>query len=1017
MREEKSIEAKPQKRTVLRLTMWIVSIVVVLIVLALLLLPAFVSSKKGQQIISAKINRYINGRANFINLSMGWFKGIKITGLSFKDNAGLTSVQVKQIATKPHYSSLLMGDLSFGQTVIDQPKVSVNLKNRPEAKSEPSAVKAKPISLAIDVVVNDGDLKVTDSKNRTVEVSQINSLLNLRPLGQQSNFKVDMAVTSDETATASKISAAGQVTPSVKNGWSLQGTTGGLTIEVNDLNLASIEPILELANVGLQAKGVLTANITGEVKDGRIENLAARIKAKNLDITGPQLKGDRLQSSILDVDVKLSQKEQVFNIERFHVQSDWAQADAGGTVPATLKSLAEILQGGTNLSLKGNFSCDVAAVLSQLPKTTGLKEGMKVTSGRLSGSVSTLAQAGKNIITGQASLTELSGAVDGKKLAISEPVTVAVEITGEKNRISFDKLNVSAAFAKINAKGNLEQINYDAQLDLNKLQSELGQFVDIGPYKLAGQLINKGQVSIKGDKIAAAGTSTVKELVLSSKGGVTATEPSAEVAFVVDYDKKGGVLAIGSVTINASLGQVSIKDAVLPLGKDAAKATRLGEAPSRSQMKLTASAQKIDLAKLQPFMVLFAAFPQDMQLSGIAESQVSVTSQKDVYQVFTDSTKIHSFKLIAPKKEPFQQEEVSLILDAEINPAQKAINVKKLELESPQIKIKKGQFNKADKEGNTTLQGSAELEYDWSAVSGAISAFLPQGLEMAGQRKDKLDFFCRYPVGQTDKLMAGLDSKAKIGFQNAQYMGLHFGPTDVDIQIRNGLLEIAPFTTAVNNGQLKFAALADFKQKPVFFKTPGPIDIAKDIQINKETTEKLLMYVNPLFANVTGVSGVANFKCDKLAIPLEANAVNDIEVVGTISVSNLRLQTSDLLGQILAIAGTDIQGQYITIHPTNFTLRKGFLRYNDMQVDIGDNPVNFKGVIGLNKSLDMTVTLPYTSAGKTARVGRKTVGERITLPLKGTITKPELDTAKLLQDQVKQQLEEQLRRGLEGILR
>lgn len=65
----------------------------------------------------------------------------------------------------------------------------------------------------------------------------------------------------------------------------------------------------------------------------------------------------------------------------------------------------------------------------------------------------------------------------------------------------------------------------------------------------------------------------------------------------------------------------------------------------------------------------------------------------------------------------------------------------------------------------------------------------------------------------------------------------------------------------------------------------------------------------------------------------------------------------------------------------------------------------------------MTVTLPYTSAGKTAKVGRQTAGQRITLPLKGTVTKPELDTAKLLQDQVKQQLEEQLQKGLEGILR
>jgi hypothetical protein len=65
----------------------------------------------------------------------------------------------------------------------------------------------------------------------------------------------------------------------------------------------------------------------------------------------------------------------------------------------------------------------------------------------------------------------------------------------------------------------------------------------------------------------------------------------------------------------------------------------------------------------------------------------------------------------------------------------------------------------------------------------------------------------------------------------------------------------------------------------------------------------------------------------------------------------------------------------------------------------------------------MTVTLPYTTAGLTARVGRETRGARIALPLKGTIDKPELDTGKLLELQLKGQLEEQLRRGLENIFK
>jgi len=131
----------------------------------------------------------------------------------------------------------------------------------------------------------------------------------------------------------------------------------------------------------------------------------------------------------------------------------------------------------------------------------------------------------------------------------------------------------------------------------------------------------------------------------------------------------------------------------------------------------------------------------------------------------------------------------------------------------------------------------------------------------------------------------------------------------------------------------------------------------------------------------------------------------------------VRLQASDLLGQILTAAGTSASGADITIRPTKFVLRDGFLRYDDMQMDVGDNPVNFKGVIGLDKSLDMTITLPYTVQGRTVGIGKQTSGQRITLPLKGTIDKPELDLGKLLEGQLKQQLEDQLRKGLEELFK
>jgi hypothetical protein len=953
MRAEKNSKARPRKKTSTRILKLGLALIVVLIVLVLFLIPAFVSSEKGRQVILAKINNSIGGQTNFADLSMGWFRGIKVADVSFNDSLGQVAVQVKHIATKPHYGSILTGNLSFGETIVDEPKVEINLRDTQTKKTEkvrpePSAGKRAQLVVLpikkIDLVLNDGNLKVTGPKAKTVELSQINSKVHLRPPGQQTNFDLNMAVV--DGGRASKIQVASRVTPRQQTGWSLEGTSGNLTVEVSDLDLESLGPIFALAGVGVQAKGLVEGRVKSEIKDGRFENLSGDIKGKNLDITGAKLKGDRLQTSSLDVGVKLNCKKETINIDNLQIKSDWAFVTASGVVPTTFKSFADFFQADSNYNLKGNFNCDLAAVLAQMPKTLGLKEGMQITSGQLNGNVETSTKAGQRQIQAQGTLTGLEGTVKGKKIALSEPVRAQAQISSDKAGINFDKLNVSASFAKINCTGSTELLKYNADVDLAKLQSELGQFINIGQYQMAGELLEKGQISIKEKRITTSGTSVVKNLRFSSKEGVTASEPMANVAYAFDIDTENSTIAVDSIRADASFGRVSIKDAVVPWSKN-----------SPEPLHLPISANNVDLKKLQPFAVLFASFPQQMQLAGVAESQISVSSKKDSYRIVTEATKIKNFKLISPGKEPFESNKVSLVFEAEVNPKQKAINVIKLQLESPQIRIKKGEFKQTNKTGKTKLEGLIDCEYDWSALSTVTGPFLPEGLRLQGERKDTINFTSEYPSGQTDRLLANLSTKAELGFEKAQYMGLNFGPTDVDIQIQNGLLKIAPFATTINDGQFNFAAQADFKQKPALLKTAKPMQIMKDININDETTRRLLMYLNPIFANASNVSGIANFGCEQLTIPLSTAAKKQAEVVGTISINKLRLQGPDLLSLILTLTGTRA-GVDITIRPTRFIFRNGFLRYDDMQMEIGDSPVNFKGVIGLDKTLNMTVTLP-----------------------------------------------------------
>ncbi|MHC4478093.1 MAG: translocation/assembly module TamB domain-containing protein, partial [Planctomycetota bacterium] len=436
------------------------------------------------------------------------------------------------------------------------------------------------------------------------------------------------------------------------------------------------------------------------------------------------------------------------------------------------------------------------------------------------------------------------------------------------------------------------------------------------------------------------------------------------------------------------LGQVSINDAVVPLGEKAAEA-----------MKLNLSASDVDLAKLAPFMVLFASFDKETRLSGTAESQLAVSSKDGTYTIKTDSSRIKNLRLVPKDAEPLVRDEVLFVFDGDYTPVEGNWAVRKMQLISePNILIDfAGESNV--KGEMTKVSGQARLDYDWSAVSTLASPFLPPGLILAGEVNETVDFSSTYPVGEPNQLLANLNTKAKLTFDKGQYMGLNLGATEVPISVEQGVLTIAPFTTTVNNGKLSFAGSADFKQEPTLLTTPEPMQIVENIQVNDQTTRELLMYLNPLFANAVNVSGIANFGCDKLSIPLAKGKQKLIEVEGTISLTDLRLQASDLLGQIVSLTGA-APGQSFAIRPTQFVVRDGFVKYDDMQVDIGNNPVNFKGQIGLDSSLNMTVTLPYTLKGLTARADKGSVGKRVELPLKGTLSRPKLDTDRLLKDQL-----------------
>ena len=849
---------------------WIVIVAVAFVLLLVLIIPVYLSSESGKRFILDKINRSISGRVQVGDFSMGWFKGIRVTDLSFEDDSGMTSAKVKEISTRPHYVPLLLRVVALGETLIDEPQVTINVSQGKdktlksivpvEKKTAESKGKAGGLALAkIDLTVKGGNLTIKAPENKGVKslkVSNIESKVNLNPLGKKSTFDVALVVAGGQTK--SKITANGNLTPAAKRSWTLKGTSGDFTVKVDNLDLETLGPLFALAGKDIDAAGILNGDVTARLDDGRFEKLQAK------------------------------------------------------------------------------------AVLS------GFKKDIR-----------------------------------NKKAMIAEPIRMDAQISSDDKNIIIDRLNFESSFFTVDCTGGINSVDYVATADLEGLQEFAGQFTDFGDYKLAGKARESGKVSFDDEKITARGQAVIEEFIVSDgKKATPATSVKMDFELGLDTDKD--VLNIGSFQTTADMGRVKIADSVVPLGEGAKQELGLGIEVD------------IDLKKAQPFAAFFKPLPEGMTLGGKLKSALSVSKDKGRLRVATDSTQITDVRIGQPGKKPFEDKLVKIVADVLLDFAEKTCEIRDLRIDSSQIDVT-GNLTQTSVGDKTKLSGEIKADYDLAVVSTVAGAFIPEGLAMEGKRTSNIKIESVYAPDEEGALLANLNTAAKFGFDKASYKGLNFGPTEMEIRVKEGLLTIEPFSAPVNNGKLNLAGGVNFKEKPMLLKMPGPMQIIEKVNINDETSKQMLMYLNPIFADAVNVRGVADFHCEKLSIPLAGATKDDLVILGTIGIDRMRLEASDLLGQIMSVTGE--RGADMTMLPTKFVLQKGTLRYDNMQINIGDNPVNFAGSIGLDKRLDMNVTLPYRFSGSTVRAG-ESAADRITLPIDGTLDKPQINIQKILETEV-----------------
>lgn len=862
---EKGISRKSRK---FKIITWVLGVTAGLILLLFFGIPLYLSSSGGTNLLLGKINQSVEGQVQMDDFSMGWFRGVELTNLSYADASGDTSVTVRRIETQPKYTSLLTGKVKLGMTVIDQPQVFLKVPQSESAPKEkkPSAEKKKSTSATafpidqMDLKVIDGSatIELVDGVSRKVQFANIASHVQIAEAGKPSSVDLSMDV------DGAPVSAKGTLTPA-KEGWTIEDSD--FKVQVSNLQLANLKPLFALAGQPMDMAGALNADATIQVKDGTIQRL---------------------------------------------------QADA--------------------------------------------------------------------------TITDFAQGSGEQRTVFEKPVTLSALLVGNGKTVKIENAMVESSFCTIDCSGTLESLDYNVDADLAQMQRFAGQFTDMQGLAVAGQLTARGKVNMTDTRIGVSGAGTARQLIIE-KDGMQTPMTDMQADFDGSVDKTANQFQLASANLTATPGTVTVSNLVLPMSAEAAKTVSLD------------ARTKLDLAKTWPFVQVFADLPKDVQMAGMLNSTVKVRTEQSRIQLLTEDTRIDNLRITQPGAEPFTQESVTLTGDIVLDTEAQRIDIRRLNLKAADgeslIKINKGNIEKTTRQDTTNVSGDMEVQYDLRTLSAVASPYLPQGLMLEGNRMDTVRFESQYPANQPELLADNLNANATFGFSKAEFNGLDIGSTEMKLNIVNGLLDFNIPETTVNEGKMQFAGTMDLKETPLFFRLKEPMPILQNIQVNDTLTRNLLLYTNPVFADAVRTSGIASFSCRQMAIPLSKEHLDQMVIDGSFGIESLRLQAGAFLGQLLTVLNIGDTAM-LTLHPTNFTVKNGYVSYEEMQLDVGKTPLYFAGKIGLDQSLTMTVDIPISDRS-------------IALPIEGSLARPKINTAKLIELQGRQLIEQELQRQLERI--
>jgi hypothetical protein len=229
-------------------------------------------------------------------------------------------------------------------------------------------------------------------------------------------------------------------------------------------------------------------------------------------------------------------------------------------------------------------------------------------------------------------------------------------------------------------------------------------------------------------------------------------------------------------------------------------------------------------------------------------------------------------------------------------------------------------------------------------------------------------------------------------FGPARFWELELGATRVRARMEKGLIVCEPIATTLGGGRILITPKIGKDASGEWAIELDSNTFFDGIQVTDQLSDRVLAYGAPVLAQATRVSGRFSAHVQDAWIPL--GHMQDLEVTAVAEFDDVQFGAGPMTRRILNFVGIR-DARLMLDQPMQFAIQDQQVYTQGFEVPVIGQGIKLTaaGRVGFDQSLDMVVSLPFSptifpnAPALTALFG----GNRIDIPVKGTLREPEVD--------------------------